>query len=79
MHNCSREQIELRAYQLWQERGRPTDTGEIDWLKAEAELREARPKLSKVAHRFGTIVGSMVASAKTIAKASSREKHPLPL
>ncbi len=34
------EQIELRAYQLWQERGEPMGSPEIDWLRAETELRD---------------------------------------
>jgi hypothetical protein len=72
MHNYSREQIELRAYQLWEERGRPADTSDVDWLMAEAELREAKPAFSRVAHRFGTILGSMVATVQAITKGSLR-------
>jgi hypothetical protein len=79
MPNYSHEQIELRAYQLWQERGRPGNTAEIDWLTAEAELKEAKPTFSRVAHRVGTILGSMVATVKVRAKDSLRERHPLPL
>lgn len=76
MPDCSHEQIELRAYQLWQERGRPADTAEIDWLKAEAELREAEPTFSKVARRFGTVLGSMAATVKARGGASLPKKHP---
>jgi len=78
MHNCSREQIEVRAYQLWQERGRARDTPEIDWLNAEAELRAAEPTFSRVARRFGAVLGSMVGTVKARARASVLEKHTHP-
>lgn len=32
------DEIELRAYQLWQERGSPIGTPEEDWLRAEEEI-----------------------------------------
>ena len=37
MHHPSpvHQQIESRAYQLWQKRGRPWGTPETDWLEAE--------------------------------------------
>jgi hypothetical protein len=62
MAKCSHDQIELRAYQLWVERGQPEDTSEIDWLQAEAELRAAEPRSSKVARRLGAVLGSMVST-----------------
>jgi hypothetical protein len=61
MHSCSHEQIEFRAYQLWQERGQPRDTPDVDWLNAEAELSGVEPTFSKVARLLGTGLGSMVA------------------
>ena len=33
------EQIEQRAYQLWEHRGRPSGEPEIDWEEAERELQ----------------------------------------
>jgi len=33
------EQIEQRAYQLWEQRGRPSGEPEVDWEQAERELR----------------------------------------
>jgi hypothetical protein len=33
------QQISLRAYQLWQERGCPIGSPEEDWLRAEEEIR----------------------------------------
>jgi hypothetical protein len=32
------EQIEERAYQLWEQRGRPQGSPEVDWERAEREL-----------------------------------------
>jgi hypothetical protein len=34
------EQIEQRAYQLWEERGCPYGEPAVDWERAERELRE---------------------------------------
>ena len=34
-----RRSIELRAYHLWQERGRPWGSPETDWFRAEQEIR----------------------------------------
>lgn len=31
------EQIEQRAYQLWEQRGRPVGQPEVDWEEAERE------------------------------------------
>ncbi len=37
--NLDRERIEALAYQLWLERGAPEGSAEIDWMRAEEELR----------------------------------------
>jgi Protein of unknown function (DUF2934) len=55
------EQIELRAYEFWEERGRPLGTPEADWFKAEHELTESESTLSKVAREVGSVVGKVVA------------------
>ncbi len=34
-----REQIQALAYQLWIERGCPVGSPEVDWLRAEDEIR----------------------------------------
>ena len=36
-----REHVEPLAYLLWEERGRPEGTPEIDWFHAEALLRSS--------------------------------------
>ena len=53
----TQEQIEVRAYQLWQERGCPDGSPEIDWLAAEAELMvndlRTRRKLRAIEYKGG--------------------------
>ena len=39
---ATHEQIELRAYYLWEQRGRPEGSPEVDWERAERELRGER-------------------------------------
>jgi Protein of unknown function (DUF2934) len=57
------QKIELLAYELWQERGRPLGTPETDWYKAEQELNVAKPEgaLSRVAREVGSVIGTAVA------------------
>ena len=40
--NLSREEIAAHAYRCWHERGCPSGSPEIDWFRAEQELRERR-------------------------------------
>ena len=49
--NAAREEIALRAYRLWEERGRPSGTPQQDWLRAEAEMRS--PSTQPVGVLFG--------------------------
>jgi hypothetical protein len=39
-----REQIEALAYQLWLERGCPAGSPEVDWLRAEHEMRDGHSR-----------------------------------
>jgi hypothetical protein len=55
------EQIQLRAYELWEGRGRPWGTQETDWFRAEQELAGLRSELTQVAREIGALVGSAVA------------------
>ena len=34
-----RAHVEILAYQFWEERGRPSGSPEVDWFRAERELR----------------------------------------
>ena len=57
------DRIELRAYQYWEERGRPWGAPEVDWFKAEHELTPVPPEsaLSRIARDVGAAVGTVVA------------------
>jgi hypothetical protein len=57
----SDQQIQLRAYQFWEERGMPWGTPETDWFKAEHELTKPEGTLSRVAREVGTAIGTVVA------------------
>jgi hypothetical protein len=43
----SHEEIALRAYQLWEERGKPYGSDEEDWHLAERQLQAGRPILKE--------------------------------
>jgi hypothetical protein len=60
----SHEEIEIRAYELWEERGWPSGSPETDWFKAEQELTANQNEgiLSKVAGK----VGSALDNAKAL-------------
>ena len=59
----SHQEIQSRAYEIWEERGRPWGTPETDWFKAEAELTISQPKgaLSSAARDVGAAIGTVVA------------------
>jgi hypothetical protein len=63
MDHSNDEQIALRAYQAWEERGRPWGTPDIDWFRAERDLSssESESTLSKVAREVGSVVGRVAA------------------
>jgi hypothetical protein len=45
----SPEEVAARSYELWQERGCPAGSPEVDWFRAEDELRERSSKLQSAA------------------------------
>jgi Protein of unknown function (DUF2934) len=57
--------VELLAFTLWQERGTPLGTPEVDWFRAEAELKgqgsEVGPALAALAQKIGSALGSVAA------------------
>jgi Protein of unknown function (DUF2934) len=57
----TQEQIRLRAYELWEDQGRPWGTPETDWFRAEQELTGPQTELTQVAREIGAFVGSAVA------------------
>jgi hypothetical protein len=40
LSNAEHEQIEMLAYRLWVERGKPFGSPDDDWLRAEEEFRQ---------------------------------------
>jgi hypothetical protein len=58
------EEVESLAYKLWEERGAPFGTPEVDWFRAEEELRAARndTPLSVLAKTIGAALGSVAAT-----------------
>jgi hypothetical protein len=59
------EDVAILAFGLWQERGAPIGTPEIDWFLAEAKLKDTEgqgePTLSAVARIIGSALGSVAA------------------
>jgi hypothetical protein len=62
----SHEDIERRAFELWEQRGRPVGTPEVDWFKAaeETSRTELDDVLVRVAHEVGKGLGKGVAFLK---------------
>jgi len=57
----TREEIELRAYQIYVERGSAQGNDLEDWLQAESELIENYGKTGQTAKATGVKVHAMVA------------------
>lgn len=63
------DEVEFRAFELWQERGAPFGTPEIDWFRAEEELKKEGsadgPALAAVAKKIGSALGAVAALVTT--------------
>jgi hypothetical protein len=61
----SHAEVRLLAFQLWQERGAPFGTPEIDWFRAEGQLKPSSvgetPPLIVAAKTIGGAIGSLAA------------------
>jgi hypothetical protein len=57
------DEIEFLAFELWQERGAPHGTPEVDWFQAEDELKKecehGSEALTAVARKIGSALGSV--------------------
>jgi hypothetical protein len=53
------EEVQMRAYQFWQDRGQPSGTPEADWFRAEHELADTG--LVELAREVGGALGSLAA------------------
>jgi hypothetical protein len=54
------EKIQLRAYEFWEDRGRPWGTPETDWFRAERELTEPENEPTHAAREIGAFIGNAV-------------------
>ena len=69
--NRTHDEIELAAYYLWQERGSPLGSPEVDWFRAERQLREhfeeaSQDPLVAVAKAVGAAVGSLTGLVESV-------------
>ena len=66
------QEIQLAAYYLWQQRGCPLGTPELDWFRAEEHLRpqieraSTRPVLVTAAETIGSTLGSIAGAAASV-------------
>jgi hypothetical protein len=65
------ELVEVTAYYLWQQRGCPIGTPEVDWFRAEQELNEQHassttPALIAMAATVGSALGSVAGRVKSV-------------
>ena len=71
--------VQLRAYSLWEQRGRPWGTPEIDWLTAERELHENNqgvmhePPAVVAAKVVGSVLGTMAGLVTSVTDLSTSE------
>jgi len=65
MDTPTHDQVQLLAFQLWQERGEPFGTPEVDWIQAEQQLTsdetQSELTLSALAKTIGSAIGSVAA------------------
>ena len=65
--------IQLAAYYLWEQRGSPFGTPEVDWFGAEEQLREQsehssrKPALIAVAETVGSALGTVAGVVASVA------------
>ena len=68
--------IELLAYKLWVDRGAPFGTPDVDWFRAEDELKrtaaESDLPLTMIAKKIGRTLGSIEALAANTLSGNSK-------
>lgn len=71
--------VQIRAYQLWEERGHPLDSPETDWFRAEAELAGENhetahePPTIAAAKAVGSMLGSVAGLVGSLTNAFTTE------
>src|SRR5262250_3725749 len=48
MPDFDHEQIARMAYRFWEQRGRPQGSSEVDWCRAEAEMKAHRRLMARI-------------------------------
>jgi hypothetical protein len=73
-NNQSEPDLAVHAYHLWEERGRPWGTPEIDWFRAEQELQSSQdiahePSVVSAAKAVGSVLGSVAGIVSSLTEA----------
>jgi hypothetical protein len=75
---------QLRAYYLWQERGSPAGSSELDWMRAEQELANRssdttpKPAMVAVAEAVGSALGSIAGIVTSAISRTGSGEDPKP-
>jgi Protein of unknown function (DUF2934) len=56
------DEVELRAYELWEKRGYPLGEPDTDWFAAEKDITDKKSPLLKVAREVGGALGTIVSA-----------------
>ena len=78
------DRIQLAAYYLWQQRGCPLGTPELDWFRAEEQSRlqmeppSNRPVLVSAAETIGSALGSIAGAAASVGTLFHTEESSRP-
>lgn len=68
------ETVQITAYYLWEQRGRPIGSPEADWFRAEEQLREVRGDAAgkrpmvAVAEMVGSALGAVAGLVASVAR-----------
>lgn len=61
---AARDRIARRAYELWQERGRPLGSPEVDWFQAVREFRENLPAAENIPLGDSSFLSQMLSAVR---------------
>lgn len=79
MENDTEERIEMLAYQLWQERGCPFGTPEVDWFQAERDIHsrhdgpDSGTTIVTLAKTIGSVLGSVAGLVSSVTAGAPTE------
>ena len=74
-----RRAVEVLAYSLWERRGRPWGTPDMDWFMAQAEIQDAprhvddEPPTITAAKMVGSVLGSIAGLVTSLAHSFDSE------